>query len=125
METTRVPILKIRDFLIVPIQVDLDDNSASRLQHDILTRIEQTGASGVIIDISVLDMVDSYLGRMLGDTALMSDLMDAKVVLTGMQPQVALTLVELGLKLDNIYTALDMESGIELLESLIHVRKDG
>lgn len=114
----RVPILKIRDVLIVPIQIDLDDNTAARLQHDILTRIERTGASGVIIDISVLDMVDSYLGRMLGDTAVMATLMDASVVLTGMQPQVALTLVELGLKLDTIHTALDMESGIELLDSM-------
>jgi rsbT antagonist protein RsbS len=116
---TRVPILKIKNYLIVPIQVDLDDNSAARLQHDILIRIEQTGARGVIIDISVLDMVDSYLGRLLGDTAQMASLMDAHVVLTGMQPQVALTLVELGLRLDNIFTALDMEGGIEVLESLL------
>ena len=116
---SRVPILKIKNVLIVPIQVDLDDNTASRLQHDILARIEKTGASGVIIDISVLDMVDSYLGRMLGDTAVMASLMDASVVLTGMQPQVALTLVELGLKLDTIHTALDMESGIELLDTLL------
>ncbi|MFH0882580.1 MAG: STAS domain-containing protein [bacterium] len=115
----RVPILKIKNYLIVPIQVDLDDNTASRLQHDILIRIEQTGARGVIIDISVLDLVDSYLGRLLGDTAQMAELMDARVVLTGMQPPVALTLVELGLRLDNIYTALDMESGIELLETLL------
>jgi len=115
---SRVPILKIRNILIVPIQVDLDDNSAARLQHDILERIEATGASGVIIDISVLDMVDSYLGRMLGDTAIMATMMDAEVVLTGMQPQVALTLVELGLKLDTIHTALDMESGIDLLDSM-------
>lgn len=116
---SRVPILKIKNVLVVPIQVDLDDNTASKLQHDILTRVEETGAYGVIIDISVLDMVDSYLGRMLGDTAVMASLMDAAVVLTGMQPQVALTLVELGLKLDNIYTALDMEKGIELLDSLL------
>ncbi len=115
----RVPILKIKNYLIVPIQVDLDDNAAARLQRDILIRIEQTGARGVIIDISVLDLVDSYLGRLLGDTAQMAELMDARVVLTGMQPPVALTLVELGLRLDNIYTALDMESGIELLESLL------
>ena len=115
----RVPILKIRNVLIVPIQIDLDDLTASQLQHDILSRIEQTGATGVIIDISVLDMVDSYLGRMLGDTALMADLMDARVVLTGMQPQVAITLVELGLNLDNIYSSLNMESGLELLESLL------
>lgn len=114
---TRVPILKIKNYLIVPIQIDLDDLTASNLQHDILARIEKTGASGVIIDISVLDIVDSYLGRMLGDTAQMAELMDARVVLTGMQPQVALTLVELGLKLDNILTALDMEQGMELLEN--------
>jgi len=116
---TKVPILKIKEFLIVPIQIDLDDNTVSRLQHDILSKIEKTGAKGVIIDISVLDIVDSYLGRMIGDTALMADLMDAKVVLTGMQPLVAITLVELGLNLENIYTALDMESGIELLEATI------
>jgi rsbT antagonist protein RsbS len=113
---TRVPILKIKNTLIVPIQVDLDDRTVTSLQHDILTKIEDTGASGVIIDISVLDVVDSYLGRMLGDTALMAGLMDAKVVLSGMQPLVALTLVELGLNLNNIETALDMEQAIELID---------
>ncbi len=116
---TQIPILKIKNFLIVPIQIDMDDVTVARLQEDILEQIEKTGATGVLIDISVLEMVDSYLGRMLGDTARMSSLMDAKVVLTGMRPEVAITLVELGLRLENIYTALDMESGVSLLESVI------
>ena len=116
----RIPILKIKDYLVVPIQVDMDDATINRLQNQILKRIEETSARGVLIDVSIIEMVDSYLGRMLADTTNMAGLMDAYVVLTGMQPAVAITLVELGLDLKGTYTALDMEGGIELLEQLIH-----
>jgi len=123
VEIQKIPILKIRNFLIVPIQIDLDDLSASRLQQDILKKIDITGARGVIIDISVVEMVDSYLGRILGETARMSALMDAKVVISGMQPAVAITLVELGLELSEIYTALNLETAIDLMEVLINGKK--
>ncbi|MDK9700278.1 MAG: STAS domain-containing protein [bacterium] len=113
-----VPILKLYDYLIVPIQIDMDDYTASELRNDILTRIEATNSRGVLIDISVVDMVDSYLGRLLGDTARMARLMDCEVVLVGMQPAVALTLVELGLNLDMVHTSLHLESGIALLNKL-------
>lgn len=116
----RIPILKIKDYLIVPIQVDMNDATINRLQNQILKRIEETNARGVLIDVSVIEMVDSYLGRMLADTTNMAGLMDAYVVLTGMQPAVAITLVELGLDLKGTFTALNMERGIELLEQLIH-----
>ncbi|HEB84597.1 MAG TPA: STAS domain-containing protein [Bacteroidetes bacterium] len=118
-----VPILTIRDILVVPIQVDMDDSTVSRLQNDILQKLDMTGARGVLIDISVLTMVDSYFGRMLADTARMAGLMDARLVITGMQPAVAITLVELGLQLDNLHSALDLESGISLLEMIIE--RDG
>ena len=113
-----IPILKLYDYLIVPIQIDMDDYTASELRNDILVRIESSGARGVLIDISVVDMVDSYLGRLLGDTARMAKLMDCEVVLVGMQPAVALTLVELGLNLDMVHTSLHLESGIQLLNKL-------
>lgn len=116
---TRIPILQIKQFLVVPIQVDMDDATATRLQQDILYRIEKTGATGVLIDISVLEMVDSYLGRILGDTSRMANLMGAEVMLVGMQPAVAITLIELGLRLEGIHTALNMEQGIQRLESII------
>ncbi len=118
----RIPILKIKNYLVVPIQVDMDDATINRLQKDILKQLETTGARGVLIDISVIEMVDSYLGRMFGDTARMARLMGAEVVVTGMQPAVAITLVELGLRLEGLHTALNMEKGIELLEDLIEDR---
>ncbi len=120
----RIPILKIQDYLIVPIQIDMDDATASRLQQDILTKIEMTEASGVLIDISVMEMVDSYLGRILGDTARMANLMGAEVVLIGMQPAIAITLVELGLRLEGIYTALNIDQGIQLLDNLITQKEE-
>jgi len=123
VEIQKIPILKIRNYLIVPIQIDLDDLSASRLQQDILKKIDATGARGVIIDISVVEMVDSYLGRILGETARMSALMDAAVVISGMQPAVAITLIELGLQLSEIYTALNLESAIDLIENLLNGKK--
>ena len=121
----RIPILKIKNYLVVPIQVDMDDETITGLQRDILQQIESTGAQGVLIDISILEMVDSYLGRMLGDTAKMARLIGAEVVITGMQPAVAITLVELGLRLEGLHTALNMENGINLLEKLIEKRSGG
>lgn len=124
VEIQRVPILKIKNYLIVPIQIDLDDISAANLQRDILKKIDATGARGVIIDISVVEMVDSYLGRIIGETAKMASLMDAKVVISGMQPAVAITLLELGLELTGVYTALNLEGAINKIESILDGGKD-
>ncbi len=112
----KIPIIKIRDFLIVSIQVDMHDKLAVQLQSQILHEIEKTGARGVLIDISVLEMVDSFIGRMLSGMASMASIMDAAVVIVGMQPAVAITLVELGLEMPGVDTALNMEKGMELLE---------
>jgi rsbT antagonist protein RsbS len=112
----RIPIIKIREFLIVSIQVDMHDKLAIQLQSQILNEIEKTGAKGVLIDISVLEMVDSFIGRMLSGMASMASIMDAAVVIVGMQPSVAITLVELGLEMPGVDTALNMEKGIEMLE---------
>lgn len=112
----KIPIIKIRDFLIVSIQVDMHDKLAVQLQSQILQEIEKTGARGVLIDISVLEMVDSFIGRMLSGMASMASIMDAAVVIVGMQPAVAITLVELGLEMPGVDTALDMEKGMEMLE---------
>ncbi|WP_319266209.1 STAS domain-containing protein [uncultured Draconibacterium sp.] len=112
----KIPIIKIRDFLIVSIQVDMHDKLAIQLQSQILEEIEKTGAKGVLIDISVLEMVDSFIGRMLSGMASMAAIMDAAVVIVGMQPAVAITLVELGLEMPGVDTALNMEKGIEMLE---------
>jgi len=116
LEEKRIPIIKIREFLIVSIQVDMHDKMAIQLQSQILTEIEKTGAKGVLIDISVLEMVDSFIGRMLSGMASMASIMDAAVVIVGMQPAVAITLVELGLEMPGINTALNMEKGMEMLE---------
>lgn len=113
----KIPIIKIRDFLIVSIQVDMHDKMAIQLQSQILDEIERTNAKGVLIDISVLEMVDSFIGRMLSGMASMAAIMDAAVVIVGMQPAVAITLVELGLEMPGVDTALNMEKGIEMLEA--------
>lgn len=112
----RIPIIKIGDFLIVSIQVDMHDKLAIQLQSQILEEIEKTGAKGVLIDISVLEMVDSFIGRMLSGMASMASIMDTAVVIVGMQPAVAITLVELGLEMLGVDTALNMEKGMEMLE---------
>ena len=113
----RIPILKMGNFLLVTIQVDMHDRLALTLQDDLTGRIVATGARGVLIDISSLDMVDSFLGRMLSNIALMSRLLDAKTVVVGMQPTVAITLVELGLALKGVHTAINVERGMELLRA--------
>jgi len=111
----RVPILKLGGVLLVSIQVDLDDQTAVQLQEDLAERIVASGADGVIIDISALDIVDSFIGRMLSTTASVSRVLDAETVVVGMRPAVAITLVELGLSLNGVRTALNVERGLELL----------
>jgi len=111
----RIPILKMGSFLLVTIQVDMHDQLAVTLQDDLTTQIVRTGARGVLIDISALEMVDSFIGRMLGNIAAMSRILDADTVLVGMQPSVAITLVELGLSLHGVRTALNVDKGMDLL----------
>lgn len=111
----RIPILRMGDFLLVTIQVDMHDRLAMTLQEDLTTKIANTGAKGVLIDISALEIVDSFIGRMLASIAGMSRILDAKTVVVGMQPAVAITLVELGLSLEGIPTALNVERGMDLL----------
>ncbi len=111
----RIPILKLNTFLLVTIQVDMHDQLALALQDDLTGRIVRDRATGVLIDISALDIVDSFIGRMLSNIAGMSRVLDAETVVVGMRPSVAITLVELGLSLPGIRTALDIDRGIELL----------
>ena len=111
----RIPILKMGHHLLVSIQVDMHDRLAMQLQDDLTERIAQTGAQAVLIDISSLDTVDSFMGRMLGNIAAMSRVLDAETVLVGMQPAVAITLVELGMTLPGVRTALNVEKGMDLL----------
>ena len=114
----RIPILKLSDFLLVTIQVDMHDRLALTLQDDLTDRIVSTRARGVLIDISALEMVDSFIGRMLANIASMARVLDAETVVVGMRPAVAITLVELGLALPGVRTALDVDKGMELLYSL-------
>jgi rsbT antagonist protein RsbS len=111
----RIPILKMGEFLLVSIQVDMHDRLALQLQEDLTDRIAATGAKGVLIDISSLEMVDSFIGRMLGNIAAMSRVLDAQTVVVGMRPAVAITLVELGISLPGVRTALNVERGMALL----------
>ncbi len=115
----RIPILKMSNFLLVTIQVDMHDRLALTLQDDLTNRITQTGAKGVLLDISALDIVDSFIGRMLANISSMSRVLDAHTVVVGMQPAVAITLVELGLTLPGIRTALNVEKGMELLRASV------
>ena len=112
----RIPILRMGKLLLVTIQVDMHDRLAMTLQDDLTERIVKEKASGVLIDISALDIVDSFIGRMISNTAAMAKILDAKTVVVGMQPAVAITLVELGLALEGVITALNVERGIALLE---------
>jgi len=114
----RIPILKMGDCLLVTIQVDMHDQLALGLQDDLTNRISEHGARGVLIDISSLQMVDSFIGRMIGNIAAMSRVLDAITVLVGMQPAVAITLVELGMSLPGVKTALNVEKGMVLLHTL-------
>ncbi|MCC8394853.1 STAS domain-containing protein [Paraburkholderia sp. MMS20-SJTR3] len=111
----RIPILRMGKFLLVTIQVDMHDRLAMTLQDDLTSRIVKDRAKGVLIDISSLDVVDSFIGRMIGETAAMARVLDAETVVVGMQPSVAITLVELGLALPGVRTALNVEKGMALL----------
>ena len=112
---SRIPILKLGHLLLVTIQVDMHDRMAQALQDDLTRRIVDTGARGVLIDISGLELVDSFIGRMLADIAAMARVLDAETVVVGMRPAVAITLVELGLSLPGVRTALTVERGMALL----------
>jgi len=114
----KIPVLKVGDNLLVSIQVDMTDEMADHLQEDILNQLIATDVRGVLIDISTLDMIDSFLARSFSETAQMAATMDTAVVIAGMQPAVALTLVELGLELEMVHTSLNVDRGMELLENL-------
>lgn len=120
----RIPILKMGSFLLVTIQVDMHDQLAMTLQDDLTTKIVDTGAKAVLIDISALDIVDSFIGRMLAGIASMARILDAQTVVVGMQPAVAITLVELGLSLDGIKTALNVDRGMALLRQSLKLSAD-
>ena len=121
----RIPILKMGPYLLVTIQVDMHDRLAMALQDDLMEQIRRHHAEGVLIDISALDLVDSFIGRMLGNIAAMARILDADTVVTGMRPAVAITLVELGLSLTGVRTALNVERGMELLETAREERETG
>ena len=118
----RVPILSLGDVLLVSIQVDLQDDSVLMLQEDLAERIVATGATGVIIDISAVEIVDSFIGRMFATIASLSKVLDAETVVVGMRPAVAITLVELGLSLDGVRTALDLQRGLAIVRRIERAR---
>jgi len=115
----RIPILRMGEFLLVTIQVDMHDQLALKLQDDLTTAIQKNASKGVLIDISTLEMVDSFIGRMVSDISGMSKILGAETILVGMQPAVAITLVELGLSLPGVATALNVERGMALLRHKI------
>ena len=121
----QIPILMVGDCLLVSIQVDMHDQLALALQDSLMTKIVDTNARGVMIDISALEIVDSFIGRMLNNIAAMSRVLDAVTVVVGMQPAVAITLVELGLGLTGVKTALDVDKGLALIRRLIDGTEDG
>jgi rsbT antagonist protein RsbS len=112
----RIPILKMGQFLLVTIQVDMHDQLALTLQDDLTNRIAKERSRGVLLDISALDVVDSFIGRMIANISSMARVLDAETVVVGMQPAVAITLVELGLPLEGVHTALNVEKGMALLQ---------
>jgi rsbT antagonist protein RsbS len=120
----RIPILRMGEFLLVTIQVDMHDQLALQLQDDLTRAIDKKGAKGVLIDISALEMVDSFIGRMIADISGMARILDARTVLVGMQPAVAITLVELGLSLPGVATALNVERGMALLRRTLTESSD-
>ena len=118
----RIPILRMGEYLLVTIQVDMHDQLAMTLQDDLTAAVQRTGAKGVLIDISALEIVDSFIGRMIANTAAMARVLGADTVLVGMQPAVAITLVELGLSLPGILTARNVEMGMALLARVATTR---
>ena len=121
----RIPVLRLEDILVITVQSDMHDRLALALQEDLTDNIRRTGARGVLIDISGLQIVDSFTGRILRDISAVSRLLDAQTVVVGMQPEVAMTLVELGLSLEGVRTALDLDKGMALLRKLIKGRRGG
>ena len=121
----RIPVLQMGEFLLVTIQVDMHDQLALTLQDDLTSKIERTGARGVLIDISALEIVDSFIGRMLAHLAAMTTVLDARTVVVGMRPAVAITLVELGMSLPGVRTGLTVEKGMALLRSPMASRRGG
>jgi rsbT antagonist protein RsbS len=119
----KIPILRMGHFLLVTIQVDLYDRLALNLESDLVQMVSKTGARGVLIDISAVSIVDSFMGRIIGNIAGMSRIMDAETVVVGMQPAVAITLIELGLPLTGVHTALNVERGMELLRRRIQAEE--
>lgn len=111
----RIPILKLHHYLLVSIQTEIDDHTAIQFQEDLLSKIHKSGSSGVVIDLTSVEMIDSFIAKVLGDVVTMSDLMGAKVVLTGIQPAVAITLIDLGIHMRNVPTALNLEQGLTKL----------
>ncbi len=112
----KIPILKLKQYLLVSIQWELDDHTAIQFQEDLLKKIHETGAKGIVIDLTSVDMIDSYIAKVIGDVVNMSNLMGAKVVLTGIKHAVAITLVDMGIHLSGVPTALDLEKGLEKLQ---------
>jgi len=115
----KIPILRMGKYLLITIQVDLHDRLAHTLQEDLAEKISNTGAKGVLIDISSLELVDSYIGRTLGNIASIAQILDAYTVVVGMQPAVAITLVELGVAMNGVRTALTVDKGMEMLKALV------
>jgi len=120
----RIPILKMGDFLLVTIQVDLYDQLAENLESDLINTVKKYSSKGVLIDISAVSIIDSFMGRILGNIAVMSKIMDAQTVVVGMQPAVAITLVELGLPLNGVISALNVEKGMDLLRAKMYNSDD-
>ena len=120
----KIPILRMGNFLLVTIQVDMHDRLAIALQDDLTQKISETEARGVLIDISSLEVVDSFIGRMLANIAAMARVLDAETVVVGMQPAVAITLVELGLSLPGVRTALNVDAGVEMLRASVRAAED-
>lgn len=120
----RIPILKMGNFLLVTIQVDLYDRLALNLEEDLIQMVHKTEAKGVLIDISALSIVDSFMGKIIGNIAAMSSILDAETVVVGMQPAVAITLIELGLSLPSVHTALNVERGMALLTARMPANTD-
>jgi len=108
----RIPILKLHQYLLVSVQVELDDQTAIKFQEDLLNRIHETGSIGVVVDLTSVEIIDSFIAKVLGEVVTMAELMGAKVVFTGIQPAVSMTLIDLGIHLSEVQTALDLEQGL-------------
>jgi rsbT antagonist protein RsbS len=116
MMKNRIPILKLQEYLLVSIQIDLDDHTALQFQEDLLEKIRETEAKGVVIDLTSVSLVDSFIAKVLGDVVLMANLMGSRVVLTGIRPAVAITLIDLGITMKDVHTALNLEQGLTKLQ---------